>query len=202
MKLLSSPTSPFGRKVRIMLLEKGIPHEVVNPWQPSSGLELARHNPLGKVPALLLDDGALFDSVVIAEYLDALPQGPKLIPNEPWQRALVRRWEAVADGIAEAAVAIMLERRRAEPLRDATLVERQLGKIRQALAFVEPELGPQGFAHGTEFSLADAALASALGYLDLRVAEEPWRERHPALARYAAALDARPSIRETSPPKT
>ncbi len=203
MKLLSSPTSPFGRKVRIALLEKGARHEVINPWQPSSGLELAKHNPLGKVPALLLDDGiTLFDSVVIAEYVDAQMPEPRLIPSEPRERALVRRWEAMSDGIAEAAVTIMLEGRRAEALRDATVIERQLGKIRQALAFAEAELGHAGFAHGSAFSLADAALVSALGYLDLRVPDEPWRAQCPRLARYLAELEARPSVRETSPPNS
>ncbi len=202
MKLLSTSTSPFGRKVAIVLREKGVPHEVKNPWQASSSVDLARHNPLGKVPALLLDDGTtLFDSVVITEYIDALPQGAPLIPSTGLERALVRRWEAVADGIAEASITIMLEGRRAEPLRDAAVVGRQLGKIRQALAFAEVHLGAQGFAHGADFSLADAALVSALAYLDLRVPDEPWRVQHPRLASYAAALEARPSVRETSPPK-
>lgn len=201
MKLLTSPTSPFGRKVRIVLLEKGLEHEVKNPWSADAGVVLDRHNPLGKVPALILDGGdTLFDSVVVVEYLDALSASPRLIPLEPLERAHVRRWEAVADGIMEATVLIMLEQRRPEAQRSTEAIDKQLGKVRKSLAFAEGALGERSFAHGAEFTLADAALVSALGYLDLRLASEPWRESHPRLARYAAALASRPSIAQSAPP--
>ncbi|HVJ17332.1 MAG TPA: glutathione S-transferase N-terminal domain-containing protein [Polyangiaceae bacterium] len=201
MKLLTSPTSPFGRKVRIALLEKHLAHEVANPWSAQAGLVLDRHNPLGKVPALILDDDTtLFDSVVIVEYVDTLADAPRLIPTEPRERALVRRWEALADGMMESTVSIMLEGRRPEAQRSAEAIAKQLGKVRTSLAFAERELGERSFAHGAAFGLADAALVSALGYLDLRLASEPWREQHPGLARYAAALATRPSVAETVPP--
>ena len=160
MKLLTSPTSPFGRKVRVALLEKGLPHEVANPWSAQAGLVLDRHNPLGKVPALILDDGTtLFDSVVIVEYVDALSDSARLIPAAPRERALVRRWEALADGMMESTVSIMLEGRRPEPQRSSEASAKQLGKVRTSLAFAERELGDQSFAHGGVFTLADAALA-------------------------------------------
>jgi glutathione S-transferase len=201
MKLLTSPTSPFGRKVRVVLLEKGLQHELLNPWSAAAGVVLDRHNPLGKVPALTLaDDTTLFDSVVIVEYLDALSPNPRLIPLEPLERALVRRWEALADGIMESTVMIMLEERRPEAERHGDVIAKQLGKIRTSLGFAANSLGEQTFAEGGAFSLADAALVSALGYLDLRLASENWRESQPNLARYAAALAARPSVAESAPP--
>jgi len=200
MKLLTSPTSPFGRKVRIALLEKGLQHDVLNPWAAEAGVALAEHNPLGKVPALVLDDQtALFDSVVIVEYVDALSESPRLIPAAPFERALVRRWEALADGVMEAAVTIMLENRRPEAQRSAEAITKQLGKVRSSLAFAEKALAGE-YAHGGAFGLADAALLSALGYLDLRLAGEPWRDQHPALARYFASLAPRPSVARTTPP--
>jgi glutathione S-transferase len=193
MKLITSPTSPYGRKVRIALIEKSIACEVAN--EPA-----APHNPLAKIPALVLDDGTpLFDSVVIVEYLDALTPSPKLIPSGPRERALVRRWEAVADGIADATVLAMLEGRRAPALQDASFVERQLGKVRASLAFADSELR-ESFAHGASFSLADAALCAACGYLELRFPDVLASSATPRLHAYLARLATRPSLVSTAIP--
>ncbi|HEY4157573.1 MAG TPA: glutathione S-transferase N-terminal domain-containing protein [Polyangiaceae bacterium] len=193
MKLITSPLSPYGRKVRIALLEKSLPCEVVN----EAALP---HNPLGKIPALMLDDStSLFDSVVIVEYIEGVAPTPQLIPSEPHERALVRRWEALADGIADAAVLAMLEGRRAAELRDPSVVERQLGKVRAALAFAEAGLA-ESFAHGATFSLADAALVSAIGYLHLRHPDVLPSSPTPRLHAYLTRLATRPSIATTTPP--
>lgn len=199
MKLFLFPTSPFSRKVRIFLREKNIPCEEVAPG-PASGGHLADHNPLGKVPALVLDDGTdLFDSVVIVEYLDAMWPSPRLIPEPPAERALVRRWEALADGIAEATVLAMLENRRPEALRDPSVIERQHGKVFAALERAERDLGDKPFCAGETFTLADAALVSALGYVDLRF-PGLWKGRYPRVEALVARLAERPSIAGTVPP--
>src|SRR5882672_434031 len=107
MKLLGTPGSPFARKVRIVLEEKRIPHEYIIERPSAPGSRVPQFNPLGKIPVLALDDGrAIYDSAVIVEYLDAVAAGPRLIPDPLDERIEVRRWEALADGVADATVAI------------------------------------------------------------------------------------------------
>jgi glutathione S-transferase len=197
MKLWTSTTSPYGRKVRIVLREKQIVCEELNPAQ--AGVDLAQKNPLAKVPTLELDDGTmLFDSVVIVEYLDALGPSPRLIPEAPHERALVRRWEALADGIADAVVLGMLEGRRAPERQDPALVERQHGKVRAALSQIETFLAAGGGLFSAEFSLADAAILSALGYIELR-APQLFNVPYPILEGYRSHFAARASIAATDP---
>lgn len=198
MKLWFSPTSPYARKVRIVLREKGIVCEEVSPANVYAAV--TDKNPLGKVPVLELGDGTvLYDSVVIVEYLDALEDEPRLIPRAPLERALVRRFEALADGIADAVVLAMVEQRRAAGMLDASVVAKQHGKVCAGLGAIAAALG-QGVlpADGT-FSLADAALLSALGYIGLRAPELV--EGIPSIVRdYQARFATRPSVAATAPP--
>jgi len=199
MKLFGSPASPFARKVRIVLEERRIPHEYVVARGSAPGSPVPPYNPLGKVPTLVLDDGrGLYDSPVIVEYLDRLGSGPRLIPEAPDERMEVRRWEALADGIAEATVAINHEYREpAEKQRAAAWFERQQQKIDRGLAVMEQDLGAAEFCHGGRFTLADIAAGYALGYLDYALPQVEWRSRHPALARLAARLGERKSFSST-----
>lgn len=197
MKLWTSATSPYGRKVRIVLREKQMACEEQNPAQV--GLDLSQKNPLAKVPTLELDDGTLlFDSVVIVEYLDGIGDGARLIPEPALERARVRRWEALADGIADAVVLAMLEGRRAPERRDPAVIERQHGKVRAALAQIETELSANGGLFGRDFTLADAAVLSALGYVELR-APELLSVPYSTLRDYRARFATRRSVVTTDP---
>ncbi len=202
MKLFASHTSPFARKVRVVLFEKRIEYDLVvtdvsNPDHPAAQL-----NPLGKIPVLLLDDGtAVYDSAVICEYLDTVTPVGRLIPDDPRPRMLVKRWEALADGLMDAAVAIVFEQRRPAGERSAAYLQRQRGKIDQSLQQLAVELGERAYCHGESFTLADAAVGSALFYLDLRFAEVPWREEHPNLQRLTERLEKRKSFEESAVPQ-
>jgi glutathione S-transferase len=201
MRLLLTATSPYARKVRIAILEKRIPCEMDfdNPLDPTSHVPAA--NPLGKVPVLVLDDGrALWDSPVIVQYLEQEWPEPPLLPPGGWPRIEVLRWEALCDGLCDAAVQVVLEGRRAPERQDAAVVERQRGKVLSALARAEADLGQSEWASGGAFSLADIALASALGYLDLRL-PGLWRGRFPGLESYAERIGQRPSVAGTAPPR-
>lgn len=200
MRLVASLTSPFARKVRLLLLEKQIDCalEVDIPW--NSDTAVPDYNPLGKVPVLVLTDGtALYDSRVIAEYLDALP-GPKFIPEDWATRIQVRRIEALADGIADAAAAIFIERRRAPQQQSHDWIARQYGKIDRGLQALATDLGDRTRWLGEQLTLADLAVISTLGYLDLRFADVDWRTRHAGLANYMAQLASRDSVSATLPP--
>lgn len=200
MKLIGSLTSPYARKARIVLAEKKIEYdfEVDSPWNPDS--KVPNVNPLGKVPVLVLDDETvLFDSRVIVEYLDNVTPNNKLMPVPNRERTLVKRWEAVADGICDAAALAFLEGKRPAKLQDKSWVERQRTKISLALEFMAEELGENAHCMGTHFSLADIAVGSALGYLNFRFADIEWQEAHPNLTRLYEKLMQRPSFAETEP---
>jgi glutathione S-transferase len=204
MKLFGTPGSPFARKVRIVLEEKGIPHEYVIERPSAPGSRVPQFNPLGKVPTLVLENGrALYDSAVIVEYLDALGSGPKLIPDAFDQRIEVRRWEALADGIAEATVLINHEYREpTEKQRAPAWFERQRAKIDRGLGVMEKDLGAGEFCFGGRFTLADVAAGYALEYLDQALPEVEWRAAHLLLRRLAERLATRKSFSETMPAKT
>ena len=197
MRLVIATPSPFARKARIALLEKGLRHEVIvqNPWQSSIAA-----NPLGKVPVLYLDDArVVHDSSVIVEYLDTLNAPPRLIPADPAARVLHRQVEAIADGICDAVVLIVTERARPEEKRSAEWLARQAGKLAPALDDLERLLGDNEFFSAHGFGLAEIASGCALGYLDLRYPELDWRTDHPRLARLFARLAARDSFAATKP---
>lgn len=200
MKLYSSLTSPYGRKVRVVLHEKKIPFqlEVANPWATDSAVPAI--NPLGKVPVLVLEDGAsVFDSRVIVEYLDHISPVAHLIPAEPKSRMMVRGIEALADGLTDAAVALFLEKKRAPDKQDADWLALQTATRDRALTALDTALGQRGWYLGINMTLADIAAGCALGYLDLRFPELDWRAAHPALARLAARLGERASFRDSVP---
>ena len=199
MKLLGSTTSPYTRKARLVLLEKGIAHEFVVSPPREAGSEVPRRNPLARVPTLVLDDGTgVFDSPVICEYVDALTDAPVLIPRgDALARMRVRRWEALADGIMDSAVVVRIETLRPEAHRDPAVLALHGKAIDRALAHAAGQLGPSGWCEGGSLTLADLALVSALLYLDLRQPERDWRAAHPPLAAFAARLSARPSVKAT-----
>jgi glutathione S-transferase len=202
MKLLGSETSPYARKARLVLLEKGLPFTwvVAPPREPGS--PVPQHNPLGRVPTLLLDDGtAIFDSPVICEYVDTLADSPILLPRaDALARMRVRRWEALADGIMDSAVVIRLESLRPADGQDPPTLTLHGNAIGRALSHAERQLGTRRWCEGDGLTLADLALVSALLYLDLRQPERDWRGHLPGLAAWAAPVLARPSVRATLSP--
>lgn len=200
MKLIGTPTSPYTRKARIALIEKRLEYEFVIdvPNTPSS--TVAGMNPLGKIPVLVLDDeSTLFDSRVIVEYIDNASPGNRLIPGEKRPRIQVRRWEALADGCTDAGVAIYVERRRSEAQQSPEWIARQQGKIDRTLQAMADELAAKSWCAGDFFTLADIAVGCCLGFLDLRLPDQPWRRSHPNLARLAEKLAQRQSFRDTAP---
>ena len=200
MNLIGSHTSPYVRKVRIVLAEKKIDYDFVidSPWL--AGTAVPNVNPLGKIPALILDDDTpLFDSRVIAEYIDSVTPNNKLLPSSNRERTEVKRWEAVADGICDAASTAFLEAKRPETQRSDVWIARQREKIKRSLDFMAAELGESTYCMGTHFSLGDIAVGSALGYLCFRFPDIAWQESHPGLARLYAKLMKRPSFVDTTP---
>ena len=201
MKLIGTPTSPFTRKVRVVLAEKRIDYEFVVDPPGDAGTRVPTWNPLGKVPVLITDDGAtIFDSRVIVEYLDSASPVTKLIPEDIRQRIQVRRWEALADGCADATVALTAEKRRAAGAQSPTAIARQQGKIDRALEVMSDELGARNWCSGEAYSLSDIAVACSLGYLDLRLPDLGWRKTYSNLARLTERLAQRPSFKDTAPP--
>lgn len=200
MKLIGSHTSPFARKVRIVLAEKKIEYDFVidSPWFEDS--KVPEINPLGKIPVLVLDDETpLFDSRVIVEYIDNVTPNSKLFPAPNRERTEVKRWEALADGICDAAASAFLEAKRPKAQRSDDWIERQRGKIMRSLEFMAEELGEKTFCMGTHISMADIAAGTALGYLCFRFAEINWQESHPNLAKLYTKLMQRPSFADTVP---
>ncbi|RPJ44755.1 MAG: glutathione S-transferase [Betaproteobacteria bacterium] len=196
MRLFGTPRSPYVRKVRIVLAEKQIPHDYIVARGSAPGSPVPALNPLAKVPTLVRDDGRpLYDSPVIVDYLDALGSGPQLIPADFEGRIEVKRWEALGDGITDATVAIHHER--LEPVdkqRAADWFAKRRDKIDQGLATMERDLGNNDYCYGQRFTLADIATGYALAYLDYALPDYEWRSKHPALARLAERLAARPSF--------
>lgn len=200
MKLIGSHTSPYTRKARVVLAEKKIDYEFVldSPWTPES--KVPNVNPLGKIPVLILDDETvIFDSRVIVEYLDNMTPNNKLFPGTNRERIEAKRWEAVADGICDAAVAVILEKKRPAKSQDKAWISRQMDKVGRSLEFMATELGEQAWCMGTHFGMADVAAGCALGYLDFRFPEYDWRVQHPNLARFAEKCLHRPAFADTVP---
>lgn len=202
MKLFITPTSPYARKVRVVLAEKHIECELVTvPSLAAPDSPVPAYNPLGKVPTLVLDDGtSYYDSVVIVDYLDHKTPVARLIPQDNSHRALVRRWEALADGVCDAAVAAVMEKRRPPEKQDETIVERQMLKVTRGLRVMSEDMGEEKWAAGDRFTLADIATGCVLGYLDLRMPELGWREQYPNLAQLYEQMMARPSFKDSAPP--
>ena len=204
MKLIGSSSSPYVRKVRVVMAEKKLDYDFVLEDVWSADTQIVESNPLGKVPCLIMEGAeALFDSRVIVEYLDTLSPVGKLIPTVGRERAEVKTWEALADGVLDAAILARLEATwpgRTKAQRSQAWIDRQLGKVEAALKAMSQGLGEKPFCAGIHFSLADVGVGCALGYLDFRFPQIDWRARHPNLARHAAKLFARPAFVETAPP--
>ncbi|MCO8249515.1 glutathione S-transferase C-terminal domain-containing protein [Comamonas thiooxydans] len=204
MKLIGSTTSPFVRKVRVVLAEKKLDYQFVeeNPWEEA--LAPGTGNPLGKVPRLVMDGTeAMFDSRVIVEYLDTLSPVGKLIPGTGRERAEVKTWEALADGMLDAAVLVRLEATwpgRSAEQRSQAWMDRQMGKVQAALKVMSQGLGEKPFCcGGTHLTLADVSVGCALAWLDFRFPEMDWRTEHPNLAALLTKLAARSSFVNTVP---
>jgi glutathione S-transferase len=201
LKLIASRTSPYARKVRVVLAEKKVECQVVETSPYEAGNPVHAWNPLGKLPVLILDDGThLFDSRVIVEYIDLVSPVSRLIPEPARQRIAVKKWEALADGVNDATATIVLERKRPANLQSDEWIARQRRKVDEGVAEFARELGDRAWCYGESFSLADIAVGCALGYLDLRLRELDWRDLNPNLAKLADKLGKRPSFTDTAPP--
>jgi len=202
MKLIGSLTSPYVRKVRIVFLEKkvDVDLEIENVWAADSKIAIA--NPLGKVPCLISDDGeAIYDSRVIAEYADALSPVSKLIPADNRERATVKTWEALADGVLDSSILTRLELTwRPADQQSSAWVDRQLGKVQHSLRQMSEKLGGSAWCHGNQMTLADVTVGCALGYLLFRFPDIKWQVQYPNLDRLYQKLLQRPSFIETEPP--
>ena len=202
MKLIGSLTSPYVRKVRIVMAEKKLDcqFELEDVWTRE---EILESNPLGKVPCLVMEGGeAVFDSRVIVEYLDTLSPVGKLIPPSGRERIEVRTWEALGDGVLDAAILARLEATwpgRGPGERSQAWIDRQLSRVDASLVAMSQGLGDKAFCSGIHFSLADVAVGCALGYLDFRFPQIDWRARHPTLHKLYDKLSARPSFVDTRP---
>lgn len=202
-RLISATPSPYARKVRIALLEKGIPFTLSTevPWDDTT--ETPTYNPLEKLPVLVLPDGrGLYESRYILEWLEAKHPDPPLLPPDTDGVLAARQVEVIADGICDACVLLFWERHRAERHRSAAWMARQHRKVEGGLRALDALAMARGGADalvGDRLGLADIAAGTVLGYLAVRFPELDWRTRHPALAGLSARLEGRPSFRATVP---
>ncbi|MGE0496320.1 MAG: glutathione S-transferase N-terminal domain-containing protein [Ramlibacter sp.] len=203
MKLIGAVTSPYVRKVRIVMAEKKLDYQFVAEDVWAADTTIGQSNPLGKVPCLVMEGGeALFDSRVIVEYLDTLSPVGKLIPAMGRERAEVKTWEALADGVLDALILARLEATwpgRTKAQRSTTWIDRQVAKVHTSLAAMSKGLGDKPYCAGIHLSLADIAVGCALGYLDFRFPEIDWRTAHPSLAKLHEKLMQRPSFADSLP---
>jgi len=203
MKLIGSAASPYVRKVRVIMAEKRLDYQFVIEDVWSADTTISSSNPLGKVPCLIMDGSeAMFDSRVIVEYLDTLSPVGKLIPQQSRERAEVKTWEALADGVMDAGLLLRMEAtwvHRADSERSQAWMDRQRGKIDNGIAAMAKGLGDKPFCSGIHLSLSDIAVGCVLGWLDYRFPEIDWRADHANLAKLFDKLMLRPSFAETKP---
>lgn len=200
MKLLGSLSCPFVRKARIVLAEKKIEYDFEPQSPTADNSAVAVFNPLGKIPVLVLDDGTpLFDSRVIVEYIDNVTPNSKLLPAPNRERTEVKRWEALADGLLDAAMAARNESLRPAPEQSEACIRRQREIIMKSLAFMAQELDDKAFCMGTPMTLADITVGTALGYLHFRFPDIEWGQAYPNLARLYDKLSQRASFQDTLP---
>ena len=201
MKLIGSLASPYVRKVRVVMAEKKLDYELIleDVWAADSTISLS--NPLGKVPCLIMEDnGAMFDSRVIVEYLDTMSPVGKLLPTQGRERASIKCWEALADGVLDAGILVRLERTQRQPEQQSPAwIERQLVKVDNGLKAMSAGLGETPYCVGNSLTLADVAVGCALGWLAFRFPEITWRDDYANLARLFDKLSERPSFRDTVP---
>jgi glutathione S-transferase len=203
MKLIGSNSSPYVRKVRVVMAEKKLEYTFITEDVWAAETSIAHSNPLGKVPCLIMEGAeALFDSRVIVEYLDTLSPVGKLIPAVGRERAEIKTWEALADGVLDASILARLEATwagRTKAQRSQVWIDRQLVKVNDALRAMSRGLGEKPFCAGIHLSLADIAVACALGYLDFRFPQIKWRDEYPNLVKLHDKMMQRPSFADTLP---
>ena len=203
MKLIGSVSSPYVRKVRIVMAEKKLDYQFAleDVWGSDA---IMASNPLGKVPCLVMEGGeAVFDSRVIVEYLDARSPLARLIPEPNRERTEVRTWEALADGILDALILARLEANwagRSAEQRSQAWIDRQMKKVDASLVAISTGVAAKPWCTGIHMTLADVAVGCALGYLDFRFPQVAWRAEHPNLVKLADKLNARQSFIDTAPP--
>lgn len=199
-KVISATPSPYARKVRIALIEKGIPFELVTevPWDRAT--QTPKYNPLEKLPILLTDDGrSVYESRFILEWIEAYHPTPPLVPADREGRLAARHLEVLADGVCDAFLLHFFERRRAAGQQSAEWIDRQRRKIDGGLREIARIIGDRRFAVGDGFGLGDIAAATVVGYLAVRWPEYDWQARHPSLAPYSRRMEERPSFAATRP---
>ena len=203
MKLIGAVTSPYVRKVRVVMAEKKLDYQFVTEDVWAAETTIAESNPLGKVPCLVMEGGeALFDSRVIVEYLDTLSPVGKLIPTVGRERAEIKTWEALADGVLDALILARLEATwagRTKAQRSQAWIDRQLTKVHQSLKAMSTGLGDKPYCAGIHLSLADIAVGCAMGYLDFRFPDIDWRTLYPNLAKLYEKLQQRQSFVDSKP---
>ena len=203
MKLIGATASPYVRKVRIVMAEKTLDYQFVLEDVWAAETSIMQSNPLGKVPCLVMEGGeALFDSRVIVEYLDTLSPVGKLIPAMGRERAEVKTWEALADGVLDALILARLEANwagRNKTQRSQAWIDRQMAKTDASLKAMSQGLGEKPFCAGIYLSLADIAVGCTLGYLDFRFPDVDWRTPYPNLAKLHEKLMQRASFIDSKP---
>lgn len=200
LRLISATPSPYARKVRIALAEKGIPFELQTevPWDSST--RTPKYNPLEKLPVLILEDGsAVYESRFILEYLEAKYPAPPMLPDDIDGKLAARQVEVLADGVCDAFVLLFFERHRAPEHQSGEWMARQQRKLDGGMAAIAGIAGERAYVVGGRFGLADIAVGSVTGYLSVRWPEYPWRERHPTLAALSDRLEQRASFRGSVP---
>lgn len=201
MKLIGSYTSPFVRKISVILLEKGIVFEFVNdaPYSPDS--HVALHNPLGKVPTLIDDNQqAWFDSSIIAQYLELRGDAPALLPDDAWLALHIRQVERLADGVSDCASIIVREKLRAPEQQSTEVLTRHREKILRGLDKLEAIAAEGRLLNNGTLNLADIAVGCTIGYINFRHVAPSWCVDRPVLVKLAEQLFQRESFARTAPP--
>ena len=200
LKLISATPSPYARKVRIALAEKGIPFELVTevPWNSTTATP--KHNPLEKLPVLILEDGgSVYESRFILEWIEAKHPTPTMLPDDLDDRLHARKVEVVVDGVCDALVNLFWERHRAPEHQSAEWKARQMRKVDGGMAAIAAWAGTKDFILNDTFGLADIAAGTLCKYLDVRFPDYPWRTTHPTLSAYSDRLERRPSFAGSVP---
>ena len=200
LQLISATPSPYARKVRIALAEKGIPFELVTevPWNSTTATP--KHNPLEKLPVLIFEDGSsVYESRYILEVIEAKWPQPALVPADTWEKLAARKVEVLADGICDALVLLFWERHRPAAQQSTEWIARQRRKVDGGLRALAKTAGDREWVVGESFGLADIATGTVLRYIDVRFPEHPWRAQYPNLMALSARLEARPSFAATVP---
>lgn len=199
-KLISATPSPYARKVRIALAEKGIPFELITevPWDSTTATP--KYNPLEKLPVLITEGGeSVYESRFILEWLEAHHPEPSLLPADRDGRLAARQMEVLADGVCDAFVLLFWERHRAPEHQSQEWMARQRRKIDGGLREIARRVGTGEFAVGNRFGLADIAAATVVGYLAVRDPSLDWRTPYPNLAAYSDRMETRPSFASSRP---